>query len=110
MENEIKKLMDKWDRQRYMFNQAWENACEEIIKDLGSLLKSNQKNCHDNTTIDNKSLIVSFVQGAAWWEYHETGSSMWQSHQHLADEEANRMLANNTLGKTVDDIIEEKNK
>lgn len=30
----------------------------------------------------------AFVRGAKWWEYHETGATMWQSDRRLAEGEA----------------------
>jgi hypothetical protein len=32
-------------------------------------------------------LLVAFVKGAKWWEFHKSGGTMWQSDQHLAEEE-----------------------
>jgi len=34
--------------------------------------------------------MIAFVQGAAWWEYHRAGATMWQSDRKLAEEEAAR--------------------
>lgn len=44
-------------------------------------------------------LIIAFVQGARWWEYHKEGATMWQSDQRLAEGEALKRLENRTLGK-----------
>ena len=44
-------------------------------------------------------LIVAFVQGAKWWEYHKESATMWQSDQRLAEEEAFKREQNGTLGK-----------
>lgn len=44
-------------------------------------------------------LIIAFVQGALWWEYHETGATMWSSDQRLAEDEAEARLAEGSLGK-----------
>ncbi len=30
----------------------------------------------------------AFVMGARWWEFHQTGATMWQSDQRLAEEKA----------------------
>jgi hypothetical protein len=32
----------------------------------------------------------AFVAGAKWWEFHQTGATMWQSDRNLAEEEATR--------------------
>lgn len=48
----------------------------------------------------NKALIIAFVQGAKWWEYHKTGATMWPSDQNEAEEVAKRKLKNNSLGET----------
>lgn len=45
------------------------------------------------------SLIVAFVQGTQWWEYHKEGATMWQSDRRLAEEEALKRFKNKTLGK-----------
>ncbi len=47
----------------------------------------------------NDALIVAFIQGAKWWEYHKTGATMWQSDQHEAEREANCRAKNQTLGR-----------
>jgi len=44
------------------------------------------------------SLVIAFVQGAAWWEYHQTKATIWQSDRRLAEEEAARREQNGTLG------------
>ena len=44
------------------------------------------------------ALLIAFVQGAAWWEYHQTKATMWQSDRRLAEEEATRREQNGTLG------------
>jgi hypothetical protein len=44
------------------------------------------------------ALLIAFVQGAAWWEYHQTKATMWQSDRRLAEEEATRREENGTLG------------
>lgn len=44
---------------------------------------------HQSATEQMKPLVVNaFVQGAKWWEFHKTGSTMWQSDQNLAYEKA----------------------
>lgn len=48
-------------------------------------------------------LMITFIQGAKWWEYHRTGATMWQSDQHIAEEEAIRRSKNGTLGKLIFD-------
>lgn len=47
------------------------------------------------------ALIVAFVQGAKWWEYHSRGATMWQSDQRLAEEEAKRREERQTLGRAL---------
>uniref|UniRef100_A0A6H1ZLF0 Uncharacterized protein n=1 Tax=viral metagenome TaxID=1070528 RepID=A0A6H1ZLF0_9ZZZZ len=32
----------------------------------------------------------AFVVGAAWWEFHTTGATMWRSDRDLAEAEADR--------------------
>ena len=46
------------------------------------------------------ALIVAFVQGAQWWEYHKTGATMWASDRDQAEGEAEVRAANGTLGKS----------
>ena len=46
------------------------------------------------------ALIVAFVQGAQWWEYHKTGATMWGSDRDQAECEAETRVANGTLGKS----------
>jgi len=46
------------------------------------------------------TLIVAFVQGAQWWEYHNTGATMWASDRDQAEGEAETRAANGTLGKS----------
>ena len=60
--------------------------------------------------VSDKSLIIAFVQGAKWWEYHSTKFTMWQSDMLLAEEEAVRKLKGGTLGKTFEEIINENAK
>jgi ElaB/YqjD/DUF883 family membrane-anchored ribosome-binding protein len=43
--------------------------------------------------------MLAFVQGAAWWEYHRTKGTMWQSDRKLAEEEAARREQSGTLGE-----------
>lgn len=47
---------------------------------------------------DGSALLAAFVQGAAWWEYHQTGFTMWQSDRRLAEAEATLREQNGTLG------------
>ena len=44
------------------------------------------------------AILIAFVQGAAWWEYHQTKATMWQSDRRMAEEEAMRREENGTLG------------
>jgi hypothetical protein len=46
------------------------------------------------------TLIVAFVQGAQWWEYHKTGATMWASDRDQAEGEAEKRVSNGTLGKS----------
>lgn len=41
-------------------------------------------------TTTKEMLEAAFVRGAAWWEWHKEGATMWQSDQNLAWEEAQR--------------------
>lgn len=47
---------------------------------------------------ENEMLIIAFVQGAKWWEFHSTGGTMWQSDQSSANAEATRKANAGTLG------------
>lgn len=47
---------------------------------------------------EDDKLIAAFIQGAKFWEYSQTGFTMWQSDQRLAEKEAIRKLKNKTLG------------
>lgn len=49
------------------------------------------------------ALVVAFVQGAKWWEYHQTGATMWASDQDQAEGHAEEMARNGTLGKSPND-------
>lgn len=49
------------------------------------------------------SLIIAFVQGAQWWEYHKTGATMWASDRDQAESEAEKRTVNGTLGKSPND-------
>lgn len=51
--------------------------------------------------ITEQQLLTSFVQGAKWWEYHQTKFTMWQSDQQLAYKAAEEKLAAGSLGKSV---------
>ncbi len=44
-------------------------------------------------------LVVAFIQGAKWWEWKQTGATMWQSDQNEALEEAEGRERRGTLGK-----------
>lgn len=46
------------------------------------------------------ALIVAFVQGAQWWEYHKTAATMWASDRDQAEGEAETRATNGTLGKS----------
>ena len=102
MENEIKKLIEKYADKR---TEEPLHYFEWIvfIEDLQSLQKLYKSQCE-------KSLVIAFVQGASWWEYHKTKATMWMSDKNLAEEEAVSRLINDTLGKTVEEIINENAK
>lgn len=53
---------------------------------------------HGSVTPD--ALIVAFVQGAQWWEYHKSGATMWGSDRDEAEGAAQKRAANGTLGKS----------
>lgn len=48
---------------------------------------------------ESDALIIAFVQGAAWWEYHQTKATMWGSDRERAEIEARWKLAHGSLGK-----------
>ena len=48
---------------------------------------------------ESDALIIAFVQGAAWWEYHQTKATMWQSDRDLAEAEAECKRLRGSLGK-----------
>ena len=52
-------------------------------------------------------LIIAFAQGAQWWEYFSRGATMWNDDRRLAEEEAERRLANGTLGRVRTKAVEE---
>jgi hypothetical protein len=45
---------------------------------------------------------IAFVQGAAWWEFRQTGGTMWGSDREVAEREAIRRERNGTLGVILD--------
>lgn len=45
------------------------------------------------------ALIISFIQGAQWWEWKDKGATMWPSDRDLAEAAARERLANNKLGE-----------
>ena len=47
---------------------------------------------------DIQKLKIAFVQGAKWWEYLQTGFTMWPSDRRTAEKEADRREKNGTLG------------
>lgn len=50
-------------------------------------------------------LIIAFVQGAQWWQYHKNGSTAFSSERHEMEGEAERLLKEGTLGKTVEERL-----
>jgi len=58
-----------------------------------------QQAANGNTSpSDCSACMIAFVQGVAWWEYHQTKATMWQSDRRFAEEEAARREQNGTLG------------
>ena len=96
MENEILKLIHKYKQMKR--TEPYDNTItlDFVIADLKSLAETAA-----NTAGRDKSLIISFVQGAKWWEYRSTKFTMWQSDVILAEEEAIRRSKGGTLGKTI---------
>ena len=47
---------------------------------------------------ESDALITAFAQGAAWWEYHQTKSTMLGSDRERAEIEARWKLAHGSLG------------
>ena len=45
---------------------------------------------HNEGTWPADDLRRAFVMGAKWWEYHQTGATMWPSDRNLAEAEADR--------------------
>lgn len=46
----------------------------------------------------DQELLIAFVQGAKWWEWHKEGATMWNSDQAIAWRQAEERLKNGTLG------------
>ena len=61
-----------------------------------------------NPTAD--SLVLAFLEGAKWWEYRQTGCTMWQSDQREAMDEAERREARGTLGISAEEMAERMRK
>lgn len=103
MEKKINELIEKYDgywyeeQEQHGYPHDRHDIIIEIEKDLKTLFGLQQK----------KSLITAFVQGAQWWEYHQTQATMFGGDRCLAEKEAERKLADNTLGLTVEDIVNE---
>lgn len=53
---------------------------------------------------DDNALLNAFIQGAKWWELHQTGATMWRSDQEAAAVEAERLLKRGMLGKHPDKV------
>ena len=51
-------------------------------------------------------LCTAFVQGAQWWEYHQTNATMWPSDRRLAEVEAEKRLKDKRLGISVIDRLD----
>lgn len=51
------------------------------------------------------ALIVAFVQGAQWWDFVQTGATMWTSDRNKAEGEAETRASNGTLGKSPNNRI-----
>lgn len=56
---------------------------------------------------DNK-LLMAFVQGAKWWEWHKTGATMWQSDQRIAWDKAEERLKKGSLGRDSLDVLRDR--
>ena len=99
-------------------------AANVISKALFDELKSERDALRDNNHVlrmraedaenafgcakaDPNALRIAFVQGAAWWEYHQTKATMWPSDRQLAEEEASRRQQNGKLG-VLPDAMEDK--
>ena len=54
---------------------------------------------------DGERLVIAFVQGAKWWEWTSRNATMWRSNQHEAACRAEKMLAEGTLGFTIEQPI-----
>lgn len=50
------------------------------------------------TDVERDRLVLAFIHGAKWWEFHKTGFTMWQSDQNLALHEARKRHEHGTLG------------
>lgn len=72
-----------------------ENTCPDAPSSLAAMPGS----------VTPDALIVAFVQGAKWWEYHQTGATMWASDQDQAEGHAEEMARNGTLGKSPNESI-----
>ena len=49
---------------------------------------------------DKDDIRRIFVAGAAWWEFHSTGATMWQSDRRLAEDEATKRYPPSKTNKT----------
>jgi hypothetical protein len=56
--------------------------------------------------IEQKRLVIAFIQGAKWWEYEKTKFTMWPSDQRDAKKAAIERLENNSLGATDEELME----
>jgi hypothetical protein len=91
-------------------NEKEKEMCREAVKLLDDLcnaykviLFTDDKRIRDELEeASNKSnsdaLLIAFVQGAKWWEYHTSQFTMWPSDIDIATVEAERRLDNATLG------------
>ena len=72
-------------------------ACEQAMRDAR---QAQSELAAPAGSVTPDALIVAFVQGAQWWEYHKTGATMWASDRDRAEGEAEKRAANGTLGKS----------
>lgn len=68
------------------------------------------KTIEEKADYHQERLIIAFVQGAKYWEFARTASTMWQSDQNKCSETAQAMLNSGTLGKSESEILAERAK
>lgn len=83
---------------------------DEINNMIEKAIVGNNMELELYQSLPKNPLIIAFIQGAQWWEYHKTKFTMWQSDQCIAEKEAMSRLLNDTLGKTIEEIVNENAK